>query len=261
MNCRLQIARRCVAVALVVGLGSALAACSAASRDSGRATTEPLTGAGPTLVVAPSTSNGPTDQHHSRPSGQAPREVGTSAATSPFTVPLGSAREAADTPTSSLSGPTPVASSDVVVSDAPARQEGVDRAAVTDQWMRFWTVAFGLSEKPEAQWGALISSVSVDPMRASVLESAARRKGANRSNYGTIKHSVSLQTPIDGSGTATVTDCQDHSQAGIVDNFTGERSAPGGSRVNVRGVLTLGSDDIWRVREYTELVGVPCPDL
>lgn len=170
-----------------------------------------------------------------------------------------------DAPSSGNSGPvveaSPVATSDVVLKDPPSPQEAADRAAVEAQWLKFWDVAFGLSEQPEDQWDALISSVSIDPMRASVMESAARRKANNRTNYGIVGHAIFWQFPIEGAGVATVADCQDHSQVGILNNATGEKSVTGAARVNVRGVLVKGSDGTWRVREYTELVGIPCPGL
>lgn len=265
VNSRRRAPQSAFAAALVVGVLGAAAGCTSASEGAVPTTTALIITVSPSVIAPsglPSSATVEVSSAAVTPSSESALAASTSvpSSTSESAGPAASG-EAPSAESVELNTPTPIATSEVVLRDTPSPEEAANRAAIEAQWVKFWEVAAGLSEQPEDQWDALISEVSIDPMRSSVLESASRRKLANRSNYGSIGHFIFWQFPVDGADVATIADCQDHSKAGMIDNTTGERSDPGGARVNVRGILARGQDGVWRVREYFELADSPCPNL
>lgn len=253
---RSQVVRRAVGVTLVAGLACALTACGSADGASATSLTPVSMTVTPTIIV-PTGVKPQTTAQLSGSNGMPPTEAVSVEVSSPATS-LVSGSGSADEPSKSMPDPTPISTVQVTLNDSVEGTEAADRSAIEAQWLSFWEVGLTITDRPEAEWDRLVSAVSIDPIRAAVLDSASQRLSSGKKNYGQIKHRIFWQFPVGGSDEATIGDCQDHSGAGTEDAL-GNRSAPGGSSVNMRGVLVRTADGVWRVREYTEFPNIPCP--
>ncbi len=253
---RSQVVRRAVGVTLVAGLTCALAACGSTDGASPTPFASVSMTVTPTIIVPTGVEPQATAQL-SGSNGMPTTEAVSVEVSSPATSLL-PASGSDNEPSTSIPDPTPISTLQVTLNNSVEGTEAADRSAIEGQWLSFWETGLTITDRPEAEWDRLVSAVSIDPIRAAVLESASQRLSSGKKNYGQIKHRIFWQFPVAGSNEATIGDCQDHSGAGTEDAL-GNKSAPGGSSVNMRGVLVRTSDGIWRVREYTEFPNIPCP--
>ena len=131
----------------------------------------------------------------------------------------------------------------------PAAQEAADRSSVEGQWVAFWNVYDAIVRTPKDQRAAELAAVAVPPVSDNVLDAANQADIDGVDNYGPVTHRLSWQFPINGASTATIADCQDQSQVGTIKVLTGEISALGQPRSNMRGVFNKGEDGVWRLSQ------------
>lgn len=152
------------------------------------------------------------------------------------------------------SSPSAVDSSTpAAVSSDISAQEAADRAAIEAQWVKFWTVYRDMVAMPDSERSDVISTVATSPLSETLLGIARDSEAQGIDNYGTVEHRIFWEFPVDGKTVAAIGDCQDQSASGTFNAATGERSSPGHSRVNIRGQLVKGDDEIWRVQTLVDM--------
>jgi len=161
---------------------------------------------------------------------------------------------APDTPSPSViepSAPTS-ASSDI------SPQEAADRAAVEEQWRRFWQVYQEMVRIPDSQRIIELESVSVDPIKSELLDVARKFEAEGIDYYGSVAHYRYWATPIDGDRYAILRDCMDQSRYGSVYVATGEKRSAGIPSDHIQGGFYKGDDGIWRVQNFQYITDIAC---
>lgn len=145
------------------------------------------------------------------------------------------------------------------VSSEISQQEAADRAAIEAQWKQFWIVVLGAIRLPEDEREPALSRVSVDPLKAKILDEVRESEANGLDRYGAMTQHPYWEEPVDGGDIAVMGDCQDASQSGVVNVATGRRETVGVADNNVRTTFERGPDQVWRVKEIHYLVDAPCP--
>lgn len=140
----------------------------------------------------------------------------------------------------------------------PAAQEAADRAAIEAQWIKFWEVYADIVRTPEADRIAVVDAVAVSPQKEMLLDAAATAEAAGIDSWGSVKHRIYWQDPVDGKATATIADCQDQSESGQIDIATGERIVTGVPRIDLRGNFVRVADGTWKVEQAINLGSADC---
>ncbi|MEU5993868.1 hypothetical protein ABZ806_33265 [Spirillospora sp. NPDC047418] len=92
-----------------------------------------------------------------------------------------------------------------------------------------------------------LATVMVDPQLSRVLRRIEEMKKQHIATYGQVAVRIkSVQLTASG---ATVFDCQDSSNAGILHSITGKKINRGVREGNTKALLVKGSDGQWRVRK------------
>lgn len=167
----------------------------------------------------------------------------------------------------SSSEPSPTASPSTspvaVESSAPpssdiSPQEAADRAAIEAQWVKFWDVYQGIVRTSPDQRPDLAGSVAVPALADKLVSAAEKAQNGHKDNYGAVVHHIFWQFEVDGKSTAVIADCLDQSNAGTIDTSTGDILTTGPQRANMRGELSRGEDNLWRVVSVTSLNSIAC---
>lgn len=85
----------------------------------------------------------------------------------------------------------------------------------------------------------------------------AKFRGEHKAGYGQIIPYISWPQPIDGKDTAVLSDCQDGSQAGVLDTKTGFKLTVGTPNTPVRGTLRRTPQG-WKVATGELVQGTTC---
>lgn len=142
--------------------------------------------------------------------------------------------------------------------DAIPATEAADRAAVEAQYTKYWDVYAALPHTPEDQWDSLLSAVAVEPVISNAKKDARTIVGKGRDTYGTVTHRFSWPKSINGSDTATISDCDDTSQSGAYETATGNKVTVGVPRRHMVGSMVRGADGVWRIQQSYWLADDPC---
>jgi len=137
-------------------------------------------------------------------------------------------------------------------------QDLADRAAGEAQWVRFWEVYNAIVRTPAAERTVRLDAVSVDPIRADVLEAARTFESQGLDYYGSVIQHPYWISPIDGQSIAVMRDCQDQSGYGSLYVESGEKRSVGVARNSLQAGFVRGDDGIWRVQNFNHLENVPC---
>ena len=114
------------------------------------------------------------------------------------------------------------------------------------------------SRCPPDQVEPAIAAVAVDPIASRLARRPTPSSGrSTRPAIGPVISSISWPQPINGADTAVLMDCQDGSQAGILDTTTGNRLTVGTKNTSFRGTL-VRTPAGWRVQNGELLEGATC---
>lgn len=129
-----------------------------------------------------------------------------------------------------------------------------EREAVADAYTRFWPRLHEAAGAAEPRWAELMTEVATDPQLDRTLTGLRQQRAQSRTLYGAEAARI---TNIDVLGDrATVTDCQDTSNAGQADANTGDRKTVGIARNPVSATLIRGPDQRWRLSEISYPGGI-----
>lgn len=140
----------------------------------------------------------------------------------------------------------------------PAAQEAADRAAIEAQWIKFWIAYSDMIRTPDDEREELLSAVATSPLKETMIDEARIAETEGRDNYGSVRHRIYWDIPIEGKPIATIADCQDQTGTGVVDVNTGEKLSEGVDQVSLRGQMLRGNDGIWRVQALFESGETSC---
>ncbi len=239
-----------ITILAVVALSSAvLTGCS--SNPSGvhlqdpppRATSTSSAAPAASASLAPQSSPAITSTGHSTPTSSASSPAATSPAPS-------ATRSSATAPSTSTATPTSTVT--------PADPEAADRVAIEAVWTKYWITGQGLLKVPASDRLAVMNTVAVPAVAATVVSAAAKEQAAGQAEYGVIVHRPYWGTPVGGKSTAVMTDCMNDYNAGTLNVKTGKHLRAGVYRDNLRGTFTKGTDGLWRVAKIEYLVNVSC---
>lgn len=163
-------------------------------------------------------------------------------------------------PSSSASVPSSVveSSGSAPPSSEISPQEAADRAAIEAQWVKFWDVYQGIVRASPDQRRDLAGSVAVPALADKLVSAAEKAQNAHKDNYGAVVHHIFWQFEVDGKSTAVIADCLDQGNAGTIDTSTGDILTTGPQQANMRGELSRGEDNVWRVVSVTSLNSTAC---
>lgn len=154
------------------------------------------------------------------------------------------------------SGYTPATQPSPTTTD-PATKERLDRQNAEDIWHQFNNLLFSIESLPLDQVEPAIAAVAVDPIATGLRATNTNHRAEHKAGYGTVISSISWPQPINGADTAVLMDCQDGSQAGILDTTTGNRLTVGTKNTSFRGTL-VRSPAGWRVQNGELLKDETC---
>ena len=120
---------------------------------------------------------------------------------------------------------------------------------VLSDYRAFWEALPKASRLKEGARKRLLAEHLVDPALSRVAQSLASQEAFNKRLYGQNRPRPRL---IDlGPSTATIKDCQDSSQAGIVDLKSDDRLTVGVARNPVKATVKLDGDGRWKIATIT----------
>jgi hypothetical protein len=128
-------------------------------------------------------------------------------------------------------------------------------AAVIAAYTALWPAGQRADIAPAAQRQAILAPVATGAELTGMLSAIAADANADQVSWGQpVLHPYDVT--VDGT-TATLQDCQDETQTGMMNQVTGEKLTHGGPKVHFDATLDLGADGAWRVAELT-LSSQPC---
>ena len=116
---------------------------------------------------------------------------------------------------------------------------------------------FTVDTMPDDQVDSAVKAVAVDPTASLIVKKRADDRATGQAAYGVPISFISWPQPINGASTAVLRDCQDGSQAGVLDTKTGSKLGVGTVNTPIRGTLTRTSDG-WRVASSELVKGTTC---
>lgn len=152
--------------------------------------------------------------------------------------------------------PAPTASPTSTMLDAAAKEKQ-DRQDAEAVWRKFDGLIRTLESLPADQVNAAVAAVAVEPTHSRMLKENADFRAEGKASYGQTISYISWPQPINGQDTAVLKDCQDGSQAGVLDTKTGNKLTVGTVNTPIRGTLTRTPAG-WRVAAAELLGGTTC---
>lgn len=131
----------------------------------------------------------------------------------------------------------------------------VAATAVHSAYRRFWVVAKSVDKLPPSRWRPTLAAVAVEPLLSQLLSGYAAQATRGLAEYGTVvPHPRIASFRVDR---ASIVDCQDDRNAGVLDVDTGQPRTVGSARTLVSAVLIRDGDGRWLLSEARYLEG-PC---
>ncbi len=250
-------ARSLRTTAAFLAAATVLAGCSTSPRTLGSST--PLTPAGTVFTLPPVLSSAPS----SPPPRERPRSVPTlselsvtpSRSTTLSSRPETTANTKAQAPVPATSKSSAEKTADTIVLSA---RESADRRAIEAVWVKYWDIYVSINDVPATDRSDLLSTVSADPIKSRIIQTALDYDLKGYGTYGRVFHRSYWGPPIDGQKVAMMGDCLDTSKYGSLVKSTKAKRTVGVSRVNVHGVFMRGKDNLWRVEDLQLLEGQSC---
>ena len=153
--------------------------------------------------------------------------------------------------TSATPAPTTTTSPDA------AAQETKDRQDAEQAWRKFNVLVNTVESLPADQVEAAIDAVAVDPTATRLRNENAQFRAEHKAGYGQDISYITWPKAIAGADTAVLSDCQDGSQAGVLDVRTGNKLTVGTPNTATRGTLQRTSTG-WKVATVEILEGATC---
>lgn len=163
-------------------------------------------------------------------------------------------------PLTSTGSPTPLSTSTPPSpkTTAPADPEAADRSAIEAVWAKYWITVKGLAKVPAGDRLAVMKTVAVAALAATVVSQTANEEAAGRAEYGVITHRPYWASPVGGKPTAVMNDCMNDYNAGTLEVKTGKPVRAGVYRDNTRATFFKGTDGLWRAAKIEFLVNISC---
>ncbi len=156
-------------------------------------------------------------------------------------------------PSASSATPAPTTTASI---DAAA-QETKDRQDAEQAWRKFNVLVNTVESLPADQVEAAINAMAVDPTATRLRNENAQFRAENKAGYGQDVSYITWPKAIAGADTAVLSDCQDGSQAGVLDVRTGNKLTVGTPNTPTRGTLQRTSTG-WKVATVEILEGATC---
>lgn len=132
------------------------------------------------------------------------------------------------------------------VSASPASPEDAVRQSYTQYWAVLPRVE---QESDEGRRRQLLAPYATEPQLGTVLQNIKNLHAKNQTSWGyVVVHIESVQVT---GNTATVKDCQDSSNAGLMDSKTGKKTSRGVSKDPLSATLERGTDERWRISGFS----------
>ena len=173
------------------------------------------------------------------------------------TADVGPITSATKTTTSSATSASSTSTPSTSTTLDPAAKETQDRQDAELIWRKFNGLVNTLEALPADQVDAAIDAVAVEPTVTRLREENTRFRAEHKAGYGRDVSYITWPQPIDGKNTAVLSDCQDGSQAGVLDTKTGNRLTVGTPNTPLRGTLQRTSEG-WKVAAAEILKGTTC---
>jgi len=139
----------------------------------------------------------------------------------------------------------------------PGAQETKDRQDAELAWRKFNVLVNTVESLPADQVEAAIDAVAVDPTATRLRSENAQFRAEHKAGYGQDISYITWPKAIVGADTAVLSDCQDGSQAGVLDVRTGNKLTVGTPNTSTRGTLQRTSTG-WKVATVEILEGATC---
>jgi len=138
-----------------------------------------------------------------------------------------------------------------------AAQETKDRQDAEQAWRKFNVLVNTVESLPADQVEAAIDAVAVDPTATRLRNENAQFRAEHKAGYGQDISYITWPKAIAGADAAVLSDCQDGSQAGVLDVRTGNKLTVGTPNTPTRGALQRTSTG-WKVATVEILEGTTC---
>lgn len=132
-----------------------------------------------------------------------------------------------------------------------ASSSAVDKRAAESAYRNFVAMLDRADSLPSDSREQQLAAVMAEPQLSRVLKRIAEMEKQNLTTYGNvIVHIKSVELTEDG---ATVLDCQDTSNAGLINSVTQKKVNRGVKEENSKALLVKGRDGKWRVSKSITL--------
>lgn len=138
-----------------------------------------------------------------------------------------------------------------------AAQETKDRQDAEQAWRKFNVLVNTVESLPADQVEAAINAVAVDPTATRLRNENAQFRAEHKAGYGQDISYITWPKAIAGADAAVLSDCQDGSQAGVLDVRTGNKLTVGTPNTPTTGALQRTSTG-WKVATVEILEGATC---
>ena len=123
-----------------------------------------------------------------------------------------------------------------------------NEAAAKNAYTSFIAVLDRADSLPESSRKQQLSALMIEPQLSRVLKRVEELQSKNLTSYGKVAvHITSVK--VTGND-ATLRDCQDSSNAGIMNKHTRKKINRGVKKGNTKAYLVKGTDGQWRVSKY-----------
>jgi hypothetical protein len=167
--------------------------------------------------------------------------------------PITSATKASTSTSSSSVTPVPSTSTTL----DPAAKEAKDRQDAEAVWRQFNALIGTVESLPADQVDAAINTVAVEPSLTRLRDENAQFRAEHKAGYGQVVPYITWPQPIDGKDTAVFNDCQDWSQAGVLDTKTSNKLTVGTANTPILATVQRTPQG-WRVAKAELLQGGKC---
>lgn len=131
------------------------------------------------------------------------------------------------------------------LTDSSTPPPEAEEEAVAAAYTKFVAMLDRAGSLPDETRKRQLATVMVDPQLSRVLQRIEKMKSQNIATYGhIIVHVKSVQLTASG---ATVHDCQDSRNSGILNSITRKKINRGVQQGHTKALLVKGSDRQWRV--------------
>jgi hypothetical protein len=142
--------------------------------------------------------------------------------------------------------PTTSAPAAPSVSASPTSAED----AVRQSYTQYWAVLPRAEQEVDGERRRqLLADYAAEPQLGTVLRNIENLHAKNQTSWGYVV--VHIQSVQVAGNAATVRDCQDSSNAGLMDSKTGKKTSRGVLKDPLSATLVRGTDERWRISGFS----------